>query len=478
MSDGSSDDGAANGAARFAAFVARAKEELAQSGPADLEKVRDRLEDEAERDGLPAGNVHTALAQALKALDRSSPDCAALFELSVVSAAEVRPEKVSWLWDGRIPKGKMALIEGDPGLGKSTLCLDLAARVTSGRPMPGSDDRQAPANVVLISSEDGIADTTVPRLEAHDADLGRVTIVRGVPVDEGPDPLLRPFTIPGDVEMLRRTVLEVGARLVVIDPLMAHMASGVNTYRDQDVRAALAPFSRLADESGATILFVRHLVKSRAGQAIHQGGGSIGIIASVRSALVVVRDPDDGRGRIVASQKSNLARASRSLRFSLEPTGPNGAARIVWGGESDHLAEELLADPERGNDQSAIAEAVEFLRTELAEGPRWSREVQKAHREAGLTDATIRRAKVPAGVVSIRSDGRWMWSLRDQGAQGVLDLTELPDEHLERRCPDLGVSRKSVAQSRQGAHPRGVSTLVAIGGVRGPVRSPQETGFR
>jgi hypothetical protein len=453
--DAGSDESGASLGTRLSDFVGRAQAELASCEVDTLDAVRDRLADEAQRGGLPEGDVHVALKRIITARGVSGSDpCGP--GLSVVKASNVEREEVEWVWTGRVPRRKTTIIEGDPGLGKSTLTLDVAARVTRGWPMPGCDVESAPADVVLLCSEDGIADTIKPRLAAHGADLDRVHIVTGVPAGDG---LNRPFTIPHDVPLLRELVLRVNAALIIIDPLIAHLAGGVNSYKDHDVRIALAPLSALAEESGAAIVFVRHLVKSRAGQAIHQGGGSIGFIASVRSALVVVKDPDDPVGRIVASQKSNLAPPSRSLRFTLESASPTDPARIHWRGESDHSASELLADPERGDDSSALDEAVEFLRAELSGGARWSKEIQRLYRDAGHTDATVRRARPKAGVSTDKVGDRWMWSLRDQDAQGVFGLVESDDEHLEPLGGDLGVSPVVAAQTGQDAHSQDMSIL-------------------
>jgi hypothetical protein len=448
------------------AFVRRAKAELRECKEvADWEETRDRLADEAEAAGLPSGNVHHELAK-LRSQLRPTPASPLQPQLSIVRASDVPPERVEWVWEDRIPKGKTSFVEGDPGLGKSMMCTDLAARVTSGRPMPMSHEPQDPGTVLLVSSEDGIADTIVPRLQTHGADLSRVRIIQGVPVDDdfGTSGPLRPFVIPGDVGLLRNEVLESQASLVIIDPLMAHLFVGVNSYRDQDVRAALAPLSALAEETGVAIVFVRHLVKSRAGQAIHQGGGSIGFIASARSALVVVADPEDPDSRIVASQKNNLARPRRSLRFTFEVTVPGGPARIRWGAETDYLAAGLLSDGDT-RDRNHLADAVEFLEMELAEGPVWVEDLKSKASRAGHTWITIRRAKEKVGAKSHRDGvaGRWVWHIPEhQGAQGVLLLGAQSDEHLEQDAPEQGKGAYQPSESPQDAHSREMSTLGSL----------------
>src|SRR4029079_8173039 len=170
---------------------------------------------------------------------------------------------------------------GDPGLGKSSLTLDMAARISTGRPMPGALDAQRPpADVVLLSAEDGLADTVRPRLEAAGADLTRIFAMDAVPT--GPGRPGRPPVFPDDVGWLHDLIVMKGVRFVIIDPLMAFLGLSVNAMNDQNVRRALFPLSRLAETTGAVILVVRHLNKNTQGSALYRGGGSIGIIGAAR----------------------------------------------------------------------------------------------------------------------------------------------------------------------------------------------------
>ena len=223
----------------------------------------------------------------------------------LIRVSDVQPERVSWLWPGYIPAGKITLLDGDPGLGKSNLTLDLAARVTRGNAMPdGSQgDIMGPADVILLSAEDGIADTIRPRLEAAGADLTRVHVLESFPDAEGLETLPE---IPDDLNRIERIVDARQAALIVIDPLMAYLSAGTNSFRDQDVRRALAPVKLLAERTGASVLVVRHLNKSATGSPIYRGGGSIGIIGAARAGLLVGTDPDDETGvrRVLATTKA------------------------------------------------------------------------------------------------------------------------------------------------------------------------------
>jgi hypothetical protein len=327
--------------------------------------------------------------------------------------SSVQPERVEWLWPGRIPRGKLSLLDGDPGLGKSVLTMDLAARVSSGQSMPWEprepgEDRD-PAGVVLLTAEDGLADTVVPRLKAAGADLDRVRALETVP-DKPP----RPPQLPEDCDWIGEAVKQVEAALVIIDPLMAYLAGGVNSHRDQDVRRALLPLAQLAQRTGAAVLVVRHLNKAMGGNPLYRGGGSIGIIGAARSGLLVARDPDNPDRRVLASTKCNLAKLPASLSFDLS-AADNGGLRVGWIGESAHTAETLLTAPIDGEDRGAVAQAVEVLRSILADGPRPVKEVQREARKAGVSEVTLRRAKALLSIRSDRigfgSDGVWCWSL-------------------------------------------------------------------
>jgi hypothetical protein len=326
---------------------------------------------------------------------------------------EVQPEQVSWLWSARVPFRKLAIIDGDPGLGKSTLALALAAAVTRGRPLPGDDRHSAPAGAVLMSAEDGLSDTIRPRLDAAEADLARIVALDKVPASDGPG--FRLPVLPLDVGYIRQAARRVSAKLVIIDPLAAYLGHETNTHRDQDIRRALFPLAELAQETGAAVIVVRHLNKATGSSPLYRGGGSIGIIGAARSGLLVARDPDNPDKRVLASTKCNLAKLPPSIAFELS-TAENGALRVLWGADSSHTAETLLAVPRDEGDRDAVQEAVEALKSILKDGAMPAADVMKEARRAGISDRTIDRAKALAGIRTSRegfgSAGRWVWTLR------------------------------------------------------------------
>ena len=341
-----------------------------------------------------------------------SPTTAGPRGATVITLADVEPEKVEWLWTGRIPRGKFTLLDGDPGLGKSTIAYDIAARLTRGLAMPGETEGGAAADVVILSHEDGLADTIRPRLDAADADLRRIHAIQSVPAGASG---ARLPTLPDDLQPIIAVVEERAAALLIIDPLFAYLGSGVDSFRDHDVRAALAPLAAAAERTRAAVLVVRHLNKRAGGPAIYRGGGSIGIIGLARSGLVVAADPDDPTLRILASAKSNLGPPPPSLRWKLVGNA-DGVARVEWLGVSEHGADALLAEPtDAPEERSALREASEFLRDLLADGEKQTAEISSRAREAGISDRTLERAKARLGVRhrKVFGSGRFVWYLPD-----------------------------------------------------------------
>jgi hypothetical protein len=341
----------------------------------------------------------------------------------------VVPEEVSWLWPSWLALGKLALVDGDPGLGKSAMTLDLAARVSAGKPFPDGAECGL-AGVVLLSAEDGLADTIRPRLDAAGADTSRILSLATVPDENGHDRLL---SIPEDIPLIEKGIRRVGARLVVVDPLMAFLSGDTNSHRDQDVRRALAPLAGLAERTGAAVLVVRHLNKAVANNPLYRGGGSIGIIGAARMAFVVGKDPQDEDRRVVAPTKNNLAMPPKSLMFGLEEV-QSGSVRVNWLGHSEVSAKDVLATPQDQEHADARSEAVEFLNDILADGPVEASQIKEEAEDAGISERTLARAKKALGVVSYREGetgergkGRWLWKLP------VVDLVD--DDIKDAREP-------------------------------------------
>ncbi len=331
--------------------------------------------------------------------------------------SNVKPSRVRWLWPGRIPYGKLTILDGDPGLGKSVLTIDLAARVTRGERMPFAEgdagDDPEPAGVIMLNAEDGDDDTIRPRLDAAGGDPERVLLFDAIP--EGDHKRLP--VLPADLALLGLACRRMRARLVVIDPLNAFLGPETNAHRDQDVRRALHPMAHVAAQTGAAILVVRHLNKSGGSNALYRGGGSIGIVGAARSALLVARDPDDPDRRVIASIKCNLARQPGSLSFDLS-AADNGALRVGWIGPSEHTAATLLAPANDDEASGALEEAITFLSELLAAGPVAAAEIVKQSKRAAISEATLRRAKRRLRIDTRRTGfggaGAYSWFLPGQ----------------------------------------------------------------
>ncbi|MGH7883270.1 MAG: AAA family ATPase [Candidatus Dormibacteraceae bacterium] len=392
-------------------------QKLVQLGHDELLDAREALETVGE----PLRQLE---AEALEAGDkRHAP--------MTIRISEVEREEVEWLWWQRLPLGKVVVLDGDPGLGKSTVTLDLAARVSTGSQMPdGTDSIPGGAGVVVLSAEDGLADTIRPRLEDAGADLERVATFK-VSDAQGAE---RFPELPADIPAIERVIAEMKAKLLIIDPLMAYLGGEVNSHRDQDVRRALAPLANLAERAGVVAVVVRHLNKASGGSPIYRGGGSIGIIGAARVGLLVAKDPQDEERRILAPLKNNLSASPLSLAYKMV-AGEKGTVRVEWQGSSDLTAAQLLvvASSETAGERSALEEAEAFLIERLSKGPVPSKEALEDAREFGIADRTLKRARQ---VLQVKANKRgmnegWCWSL--PGVDGSMaavsinrDSEELP----------------------------------------------------
>ena len=362
-------------------------------------------------DWLAAGHTREDLLALVHAAPRfapvdvasSSPEGNSIERPVLVRLADVQPEALTWLWPGRLAAGKLALLVGDPGLGKSWISLDVAARLSAGLAWP--DGGSAPAGpVLLLSAEDGLADTIRPRLDALGADVAQVhhlAVLRTAERD-------RAVQLT-DVAALERAIRETHARLMIVDPISAYLGS-TDSHRDAEVRGLIAPLAALAERTGAAVLGIMHLAKDRQQPAIYRAVGSIAFAAAARLVLAVAADPERDDRRIVAPVKSNLSTPPAALAYSL------AAGRLVWETEpvDDADVDALLSGPAFSRHERRDVEA--WLSDLLADGPMRSRMVQAAAREAGLVWRTVERAKhrlrvEAARIGGVAADGQWWWRL-------------------------------------------------------------------
>ncbi len=332
----------------------------------------------------------------------------------LVRLSDVRPEPIRWLWSGRIPMGKLTLISGDPGLGKSLITLDVAARVTRGLDWPDGAAGANPGAVVILTAEDDLADTVRPRLDAASADPSRVIALQAIRVGDRqrlPDLGADLRHLEGAIDLASR---DVPCRLVVVDPISAYLG-GKDDHSNGDIRGLLTPLAELAGRCGVAMVAVTHLRKS-AGKAIYRSMGSLAFAAAARAVLGVTKDPGSKDRRLVLPLKSNLAPDTDGLAYTVAAV--DGVPVLVWEPDPVRVDVEAAMGAESvpmDREALAVAEAVDWLREFLASGPRPVKDVEAEAQDAGISRASLRRARGELGARARRegygSDGRWMLHL-------------------------------------------------------------------
>jgi hypothetical protein len=335
-----------------------------------------------------------------------------------------------WLWPGRIPLGKLTLLIGDPGLGKSFVTLDLAARISRGDALPQLDGEQQATpcqagSAILLSAEDDACDTIRPRLLSANADLTKLTLLEAVRLCDSQDgtTLDTDFSLATDVNVLDRLIQSIpDCRLVIIDPITAYLGRS-DSHKNAEMRALLAPLSELSARSGVAVLAINHLNKMGQGPAIYRSMGSLAFAATARSVLAVLADPFDPNQRVLVTLKCNLASRSEGIRFEIV-AAPDAARDpavasspvVCWKKSPVYLtADEILAATQSAAIGPALDEACEWLQTTLADGPEPAIELKRRAKEDGIHERTLLRAKARLGVVASRTGyglhGTWSWQL-------------------------------------------------------------------
>jgi hypothetical protein len=336
-------------------------------------------------------------------------------ELVLCPLSEVERAELAWLWPGRFPLGKLSLLGGDPGLGKSTVTLDLAARVSRGAGWPDNPLLSQPVGtVVLCSAEDDVADTIAPRLDLAGADDTKVIVIQGVQVrDARRGTSVRCFSLEHDLPKLEQAMTRYrDIRLIIIDPISAYCGT-IDSHRNNEVRALLAPLADLAARYHVAIVAITHLSKGVGGKAIYRAMGSLAFAAAARAVWAIVKDVNDPQRRLLLPAKLNLAADPDGLAYRIEE------GRVVWEMEPIRMhadqafAAEAALLQGRGKSQARL-EAIEWLRNRLAQGPLPSAQVIEEGMQYGMAEKTLRRAFKDLGGESIKVgfDGGWQWSLK------------------------------------------------------------------
>ncbi len=358
---------------------------------------------------------------------------------------DVEPQEVRWLWQDRIPAGMLSEMCGDPGEGKSHVTLALATAITLGTPLPGDPValRRRPGHVLLVAMEDSPEHVIRPRLDRMGADLTRVTILDGIRDPDGGEPVPLDLSRPDHRLELRALVEELGVELIVVDPITAHLG-GTNEWKDSEVRAVLAPLARMAQETGAAVLLVRHLRKSDSSRAIYRAGGSIAFTASVRSSLMVGRPEGEDHRRALVRPKGNLSPEPPAVGYRLDESG------FGWCEGGNWTAADLLGGDRSSEDRSALEEAKDFLREALDCQPRPAAELRRVAEADGISWRTLQRARRDLGV-EVRREGfpaSSVWS-RQSCQAPVAPLVGGDTGATDKTHAGEGIAAPGPRQSRQ-----------------------------
>ena len=300
--------------------------------------------------------------------------------VKIIRMSDVELTPVEWLWKPYLPFGKLSVLQGNPGEGKTYFAMHLAASCTNGKLLPNME-RMEPFNVIYQTAEDGLGDTVKPRLIEAGADLDRVLVIDDSEVQ---------LTLSD--ERIEKAIIENNARLVIIDPIQAYLGADVDMNRANEVRPIFMRLGQVAQRTGCAILLIGHLNKAAGMQSLQRGLGSIDIAAAVRSVMFIGKLKHDPTMRILTHEKSSLAPPGASLAFSL---GDEGGFR--WVGEYDITADEMLSgiEPQR---ETKTQQAKDLICALLAGGKQvLSEDIDKAALERGIPGRTVRDAKRELG---------------------------------------------------------------------------------
>ena len=314
--------------------------------------------------------------------------------------SDLTADVVDWLWYPYIPCGKITLLQGDPGDGKSTMVMDLIGKLTTGRKLPDERIRK-PINVIYQCSEDSLNDTIKPRLIRAGADCNRVGYINeetsGLALDD---------------EEIRNAVAAFRAELLVLDPVQAYIGD-TDLFSAVGVRKLMRRLNMWATTYGCSFLLIGHLTKKSNAKELYRGLGSIDLAAMARSVLQIERDIDNPDIRILKHIKSNLAPKGEELRFTITADG-----HVMWdAAKLELIKNEIQIEPELNSKQEKVAELLKEL---LSKGPVESTVVQNTIVNAGISPRTMKLTKNAVGIVSKRMNNRWYWCLPNiESAKGA-----------------------------------------------------------
>jgi hypothetical protein len=314
-------------------------------------------------------------------------------ELKMFTIEEIQTEHIVWLWEPYIPQGKITIVQGDPGEGKTTMMLAIAAAVTNGEPLPGGF-ADFPASVIFQTAEDGLADTVKPKLELLGADCSRISVI---------DDSEKPLSLAD--ERIEQAMIETGAKLLIIDPIQAYIGSA-DLHSAKGMRPLMKSLAVAAGRTGCAVVIIGHLNKRSGTRAQYRGLGSIDIYAAARSVLTVGKVDQNIRG--VIHSKSNLTKTGEPIAFSFD-----SVTGFTWHGEYDVNFDDFHNNEKQAK-TSQLDRAKQFIRTILANGPVEATTVQEMAEEENISLRTLKRAKAELGVHSTKPtklNDKWYWEM-------------------------------------------------------------------
>ncbi len=337
-----------------------------------------------------------------------------------IKASEVKSKPINWLWPYQIAKGKLTIITGDPGLGKSQITAFIAATVSRGGKWPVEGSEAEKGSVILLNAEDDAGDTIKPRLEALGADLENIHLMLAISEDSD----CRDFRLDKDLDELSYALDQMlNPQLVIIDPISAYLG-GADSYKDAEIRSLLTPLSQLAEEHEVSVIAVSHLNKNQDKKAIHRISGSIGFVASARSAFSVVQDPDNPDQKFMLPVKNNISKDKEGFSFEIKSVSlPNEieTSRVCFGDEfvQKHV-DEVLSLTSSSQRQTLTQEAEEFLLEILKEGEYSAIELKEQAQKLGISPKPLRSAQKNLGIKAVKigfgHEGEWKWILPESAS--------------------------------------------------------------
>lgn len=312
-------------------------------------------------------------------------------ELKLINMKDVEVKEVEWLWKPYIPSGKITILQGDPGEGKTTMILAVASSLTTGSVLPLMESIDI-SRVIYQTAEDGLGDTIKPRLLSTGADCSNVIVI---------DESEKELTLSD--ERIEKAIIETGAKLVIIDPLQAYLGAKVDMHRANEIRPIFKNLASVAEKTGCAIVIVGHMNKGSS-KGMYRGLGSIDISAAARSVLIVGRVKDDPNIRIMAQIKSSLAPEGKPIAFELDDE--NG---FSWIGEYDIDIDVLLSGVSSAG--SVLAKAEKLIKEVLSGGPVLSEHIFEKAKENNISQRTLKTAKKNLNVKSAKKKDSWEWSL-------------------------------------------------------------------